>query len=337
VKKLILGIVIGLVLGGAAVWLNHRGEGHGPAGEKPTGEAPAEDEPEAPRVTHDAEGRVVVHIDDEAQGNMGLLVAVPEAAQVSPELRGYGRVLDAAPLAALMNELASAQTAATASSNELARLKTLVEQGNASTRALQTADAAAQRDQLAVQSARDRLALSWGQALARRNDLPSIVQSLASLNSLLVRVDLPAAEALPSPPVSARLATLSGLLIEAQFLGPASNVDPQTQSRGFILLIKSGASGFFPGEAVTGYLKLAGQPLAGVIIPRGAVIRTEGAAWIYVLDDSGEAYTRTEIALDHPTDAGWFITKGVTATDHVVVTGAQQLLSVELKGKGGEE
>src|ERR1051325_5041874 len=317
--------------------MHHRGDVRGPAGEKPAGEAPAEDEPQPPRITHDAEGRVVVHIDDETQGNMGLLVAVPEAAQVSPELKGYGRVLDAAPLAALMIELASAQAASAASSNELARVKTLMDQGNASTRAWQTAEAAARRDQLAVQSAWDRLALSWGKAVADRKDLPAFVQSLASLNSILVRIDLPAGETLASPPVGARVATLSGLLADAQFLGPASNVDPLTQGRGFILLIKSDAARLFPGEAMTGYLKISGQPVAGVVIPRGAVIRTEGAGWIYVLDDSGEAYTRTEIPLDHPTDAGWFVAKGVTAADHVVVIGAQQLLSVELKGKGGEE
>ena len=41
-------------------------------------------------------------------------------------------------------------------------------------------------------------------------------------------------------------------------------------------------------------------------------------------------------ALDQPTEAGWFITKGVTADDYVVVTAAQQLLSIELKGQGAE-
>src|SRR5881396_3297555 len=122
--------------------MKHRGDAAKPAGEKPAGGAAAEDEPEPPRVSHDAEGRVVIHIDDETQGNMGLLVTHPEAAQLSPELKGYGRVLDAAPLAALMTELASAQATGVASSNELARLKTLTDQGNASTRALQTAEAA---------------------------------------------------------------------------------------------------------------------------------------------------------------------------------------------------
>jgi hypothetical protein len=35
--------------------------------------------------------------------------------------------------------------------------------------------------------------------------------------------------------------------------------------------------------------------------------------------------------LDHPADGGWFVTKDVTTNDYVVVTGAQTLLSEELK------
>ncbi|PYI86743.1 MAG: hypothetical protein DME26_08450 [Verrucomicrobia bacterium] len=155
------------------------------------------------------------------------------------------------------------------------------------------------------------------------------------MNTLLVRIDLPAGEVLQSPPGGARIFTLSGNSAEAAFLGPATNVDPQTQSRGFLFLIKANSLRVLSGEAVTGYLKVPGEPLAGVIIPRAAVIRTEGASWVYLLNSSGEAYTRIEIALDHPTETGWFVTKNVTANDYVVVTGAQQLLSVETKKQGG--
>ena len=336
-KKIIAALLVGLVLGGGAVWMKHRGDGPKPSAEKASGEKPDDDEPEPPRISHDEEGHVVIQIDDETQGNMGLLVEQPEAARMSPEFKGYGRVLDAAPLALLLTELASTQATRAASSNEFARLKSLLDQGNASTRAWQAAEASALRDQLAVQSSRDRLALAWGRAVTDQHDLPAFVQSLASGMSLLVRIDLPAGEALPSPPVGARIAALSGVLADARFLGPAPTVDPLSQGRGFFFLITTNASRFFSGEAVTSHLRVAGEPIAGVIIPRGAVIRTEGAGWIYVMGASGEAYTRTEIALDHPTDAGWFVAAGVTAQDHVVVTGAQQLLSAELKGKAGAE
>jgi len=35
--------------------------------------------------------------------------------------------------------------------------------------------------------------------------------------------------------------------------------------------------------------------------------------------------------LDHPIEGGWFVSKGVTTEDYLVVTGAQILLSEELK------
>ena len=139
------------------------------------------------------------------------------------------------------------------------------------------------------------------------------------------------------PPTGARIANLSGAFAEAALLEKAPGVDPQMQGQGFLFLLKPNTLRLTSGEAVVGYLKIPGEPLAGVIIPREAVVRTEGAGWTYVLNAAGDAFTRIEVPLDHPTEAGWFMTKGVIASDHVVVTGAQQLLSLELRGAGGGE
>jgi len=300
--------------------------GAGPA--KPEEAKPAAEES---RVKHDENGRVLIKMDDETQGNMGLLVEKPVAAQLSPELKGYGRVIDPAPLAALVTELASAQAASTATSLEYERLKLLAADRNASLRALQAAEASALRDQLAVHSARERLAVSWGKSVADQGDLPAFVQSLTSQNSVLVRIDLPVGDPLPSPPGGARIVALSGISAEAEFLGAAPNVDPQTLGRGSIFLIKPNTLRLLPGEAVIGYLKVPGDPLMGVLIPGKAVVRTEGAGWVYTLDAGGDTFTRIGVALDHPLEAGWFVTKGVTTNQYIVVTGAQTLLSEELK------
>ena len=233
-----------------------------------------------------------------------------------------------------MTELASAQASYTASSNELARLQTLSTSGNASARVLQAAEAAALHDQLLMQSARDRLVLSWGKGVAEQPDLAAFIQSLTSADAVLIRVDLPAGEHLAAPPAAARVVTLSGAATDAQVLGAAMGVDPQTQGQGFILLIKTNATRLMPGEAVTGYLKVPGEALNGVMIPRDAVIRTEGKCWVYVA--AGEDhFTRKEIATDHPTDSGWFVTGGVTAGERIAVTGAASLLSEELKTSSG--
>ena len=296
---------------------------------------PAAAEEEAgPHVSRDTNGLVVIAINDEAQGQLGLVVKKPQPFQMSPEIKAYGRVLDPAPLAALLNELAAARAAYIASSNELARLKTLTGQGNASARALQAAEAAALRDQLAAQSASDRLALSWGKVVAAQTALPDFIQSLTSLETVLVRLDVPMGETLPAQPLGARLAGLDAVSLE--FLAEAPNMDPQMQGQGFIFLAKPNKPRLAPGQAVTAYLKLPGEPVNGLLIPRDAVVRTEGAGWVYELNAGGEGFTRLEIALDRPAEPGWFVTQGVSATNYVLVTGAQQLLSLENKGQIGE-
>ena len=144
-----------------------------------------------------------------------------------------------------------------------------------------------------------------------------------------MRIDLPVGDTLKAQPTGARIATLSGQSAEAEFLEPAPSVDPQMQGRGFIFLLKPNSLRLTAGESVVGYIKIPGEPLAGVIIPRDAVVRTEGAGWVYVLNSAGDAFTRVEVALDRPAEAGWFVTKGVAAGEYVVVVGAQQLLSLE--------
>ena len=198
-------------------------------------------------------------------------------------------------------------------------------------RALQAAEAAALHDQLTIQSVRDRLLLSWGNVVANHPDLPAFIHALTSLNTVLARIDLPAGEKLAQPPATARLASLAGNSIEADLLSLAPNVDPQTQGQGFIFLIKENTLRLLPGEALTGYLKVPGEPLSGVVIPRDAVVRTEGSTWVYLLNAGGESFTRIEIPLEHPTDNGWLVMKGIKPSDYVVINGAQTILSEELK------
>src|SRR5258708_7735488 len=164
-KRIVLCIVILAVIVGGVLWRRSH-----PGAAKPAEATPAADEAAGPKIERDAEGHIVIKITDEVQGSIGLKVEKLQAAQFSPELKGYGQVVDPAPLAALLTELGSARASYLASSNELARLKVLAGQGNTSARALRTAEAAALRDQLAVKSARDRLALTWGAAVADRDD-----------------------------------------------------------------------------------------------------------------------------------------------------------------------
>jgi len=215
-KALIWFILIAVLGGGGAYWLKHRG-----GGKTETTEAKPADADAAARVSHDEQGNAVIHMADDDQGDAGIVVANPLAGKWNQEVKAYGRVLDPAPLAALVNEMVTAQAALSATTQEWERQKTLSAQSNTSLRALQSAEAAARHDQLAMQSVRDRLLQAWGSTLAGRNDLADFARLLASREAALIRVDLPAGEMMAAPPSGARLVTLSDKTADAKYLSPA--------------------------------------------------------------------------------------------------------------------
>jgi hypothetical protein len=308
-------------------------------GKEPAAAAPSEKKAEAEsRVKHGANGEVIITLDAETQKVMGLQTAPLATRQLEPEVKGYGRVLDPAPLSTLTAEVASARTTALASQKELERLKVLAGQNNASARALETAEAAAQRDTALAESAWQRLLAAWGKGVVDRADLPAFVQSLAAGETALVQINLPPGDALQSPPATARLVTLAenGAPIAAQLVGPAPAVDPQMQGQGFLFLVKPAQPRFAPGAAVTALLPLPGDAQSGVSVPRDAVLRFNGATWVY-LQTGEDKFQKVEVALERPMESGWFVHEGLKAGDKVVTVGAQQLLSEELKGQGGGE
>jgi len=289
------------------------------------------DEPEVKRGPN---GEIVVTLDTKTQEVMGLRMAALAPAQLNPEVKGYGRVLDASPLASLVAELTSARAASEASQAELLRLKTLAAQSNASERALQAAEAAATRDRAQVEAIRVRLVANWGTAIAAREDLSAFAQSLGSLESALVQIALPAGDGVKNMPTSARLITMTpeSQPLLAKVLSPAPMVDPQAQGQGFLLLVSPNPAQLAPGAAVTGLLGLPGEPQSGVAVPREAIIRYNGNAWVY-LQTAPDFFTRVEVTLDRPLENGWFVREGLKPNDKVVIVGAQQLLSEELKGE----
>ncbi len=310
-------------------------------GEKPEAkdESSGEKKSEPPsRVKHETNGTVVVTVDQATQKLMGLQTTELRAAQLSPELKAYGRVLDVTPLVSLVADLTTARTAAEASHGVVYRLMTLAAANNASERALQAAQAAAAHDQAQTESIRLRLLAGWGPVIAARNDLAGFVQSLASLHSVLVELELPAGQAAAGEP-SGALILVAGQetnAVEARFVSTAPVVDPQMQGRGFLFFVDPNAAGLTPNGAVSGFIRLPGAPKSGVGIPPTAVVRYNGADWIY-LQTGDEAFQRTLVALEHPLPEGWFASAGLKPGDKVVTTGAQQLLSEELKTQGGEE
>src|SRR5205823_9779423 len=106
----------------------------------------------------------------------------------------------------------------------------------------------------------------------------------------------------------AQLVTLAenAVPLQAQLLWPAPMVDAQAQGQGFLLLVKPNPARLAPGAALTGFLSLPGEAQSGVVAPRNAVIRYNGATWVY-LQTGDEIFQRIEVALDRPLEEGWFV------------------------------
>jgi hypothetical protein len=271
-----------------------------------------------------------VTIDAETQARIGLKTESPAATQWQPEVKGYGMVIDPATLTAAVADLESARAAAEASGREWERQKTLAAQDNASARVLETAMATATHDRLAFEAALAKFKQDWGGTLAESGGRERVLSEVAKGNTGLVRIDLPAGQMLAATPTAARIVSLMDETksVDGEFYSLTEGVNPQTQSQSFFFLIKGHALPL--GAAVTGYLKTSGAAVSGVIIPAGAVLRHEGRAWIYV-QTGADVFTRQEISTDRAAAGGFFAT-GLSATNHIVLTGAQTVLSAEMSG-----
>jgi hypothetical protein len=81
---------------------------------------------------------------------------------------------------------------------------------------------------------------------------------------------------------------------------------------------------------VAGQLKLGAKAREGVIVPASAVVWHGGKAWAYVKEDA-DRFVRKPVSTSQEMGNGWFTAEGLEADDKVVVSGAQLLLSEELK------
>ncbi|HTY87282.1 MAG TPA: hypothetical protein VMB80_07445 [Candidatus Acidoferrum sp.] len=324
--KILLTALAAFAAGGALVFYFIKAE------PKSGAEAGAEGAAAGPvQLKRAANGETVVVLDAPTQQRLSLKSETLAALQWQPEVKGYGAVIDAATLAAAVADLESARTAAEASSREYERQKTLAAQGNASARALEAARATATHDQLAFESARAKFALDWGKSLADQTNPAGLVQQLSAGETTLVRVDLPAGQVLSAPPASARIVALTdeSKSVDGELFSATAGVNPTTQNQSFFYLIRGRP--LPSGAAVTGFLKVPGESVSGVVVPADAVLRYEGKGWAYLQTGTND-FTRTEIPLDRPVANGWFVSGGLTPSNRIVISGAQTVLSAELSG-----
>ncbi len=316
-KKIIPGLLIGLLLGSAATWFGLTRSGP---------EAPAAPKPDnSPKIEAGS-----------AAAGLPITVAHPAFATLTNELKGYGRVLDPALLVAAAEEIKAARAVADGSKKEFDRTKSLYDGGeNATLQAVETAEAAALRDAALLSAARAKLVTAWGRALVERPDFAALVRSLTLGEAALVRVDLLPGDLPEKAPATVKVGTLTSdaATHDAEVLGLAPSADAQAQGAGYLALWRDAP--LAPGTALRATIAGGGEPQKVFVVPQGAVVRHEGGVFVYVKTAEG-GYERRLVEVVRNVPEGVALAGGVVdENDKVVVTGAQQLLATEVLGALG--
>lgn len=289
------------------------------------------------RVTKTKDGNVLLSFTPEERKRLGLVVAILEEKLIPLEVVSYGRVQVVTSLLSLIADRSQAEAALAASRAEYERTKILFqENGNASRKAVDQAQAQFLADQLKIRSADRQLSAEWGDLVSAlsRDQQEILVDRLSKRKTALVRVSLLPGEVLKVPPKAARVQVAGNdeTFVRTSQVFDAPQLDPKGQGQGFALRMDDAGSLFGPGAAVTAYLQIDGESKRGVELPRSAIVRTSGKNWVYVQVDESHL-ARSEVSLDRPTRDGWISTSGLVPKSAVIVEGPQTLLSEELKGE----
>lgn len=297
------------------------------------------------RVTTE-EGESVITLDKATQKKSGIAADLLKAVTHQDELRAYGTVMDLQPLVDLRNSFATAKAqvekaraSLEASRKEYERVKALQDNRNISVKVFQVAEASWRSDEASMRAAETALEViegtvrqRWGAVLARwLFDGSKEFERLMQRQDVLLQITLPPASGLSSALRNARVQTAQGKLTSASFVSPSPTTDPRIQGMSFFYLAQAQSTDLLPGMNVLAYVPNGGRS-EGVIVPAAAVVWWQGKAWVYVQKDS-DRFVRHEISTETPVPEGWFIRKGLSPSDRVVVSGAQLLLSEELRSQ----
>ncbi len=298
---------------------------------------PAAKKVEAPKHEAKLEG---LTLDAAAQARIGLEVRKLLPARIPAVAVAHGNVLDPSPLALLDAELDGAAAALVIARGQEKRERELFERDQIVARpALEAAQLQVQIAETRHETALRRLATEWGDgfvgpAPAERR---SLVTRLLRREVILLRMELPAGEALSGPPSDAVVTSLASERGRpAKWFCDAPTVDARTQGRGFLFQAPGPDPDLRPGTAVTARIPQDGPSKPVLLVPTTAVMRHLGLAWIYLAEAEGR-FRRQAVTLDRLTADGWVTATALPETPSVVTRGAQLLLSEELKARPAAE
>jgi hypothetical protein len=292
-------------------------------------------------------GSAAVRLAKDSQAASGIVVQPVGKVRAEATAEVYGVIVNVQPLIDLrarydasVSDARSLRAAASSSAADYERLKTLFEDDrNISERVVQAAEARWKVDQAklaaaeqAVASVRDSIRAGWGEVLAGWATAPEspAFQALAQQREVLSQITFPYDLHAQAGKVSLSLAPVSvpAGARPARFISAAPQTDAMLPGVTYFYVV--GAQGLRVGMRVAGQLKLGSKARDGVIVPSSAVVWHGGKAWAYVKEED-DLFVRKEVSTVQELADGWFDASHFEPGDEIVVSGAQLLLSEELK------
>lgn len=337
-------IVLAILLMGVAaiaVWLFVSGKLT--TGSKDNASAPTAATPSVAVVN----GVTVVILDTATQTQSGIRTEPLSSANYRAETAAYGTVLDLQPLIDLRTRYASAladagaaRAMAAAARQEYERSRLLYQDNqNLALKTYQAARAAYQSDQAKADAA--ALNIQNIQAAARQQfgatlthwafdaHSPELAR-LLNRQEVLLRVSLPLDDAMAAP-AQIQISANNDRRLPAYLVSPSPQSDPAVQGSAFIY---RAAAPLAAGTNIAAYLPTSKQSTHGTLIPARAIVWYGGQPWAYRQIDATH-FGRYPVAQQSPMQGGFFVTQGFKTGERVVVSGAQLLLSEELRPQPG--
>lgn len=343
--KITLLTVAALLLAGAG-WVGYRTMSAAP--NAPVAVAPTPRSQGLQRVQV-VNGETVVMVGVDAQRESHIVVQAVAAAADQPEITAYATVVDLQPLFDLRNRYAAARAdresaLAHADASRLQYERTSIlfqDDRNASQKSLEDAKVMMQADEAKLQVAQAMLGglevtlrQQYGNALAAVAVAPRSVLSnrLLSGHAAIVRVTLPVGHPTTAPD-QITMDRNDGQPSVAHKLSPSPLVDPAVQGDPYLYVVESAIP---VGTHTLAHVplqekKIMGTP--GVRIPETAIVWYGGQTWIYVKTGVYH-FTRRYIPMESAMQRGLVVTNGIHVGDNIVISGAQLLLSEELRPQG---
>ncbi|HPX87883.1 MAG TPA: hypothetical protein PL133_01315 [Methylophilaceae bacterium] len=183
---------------------------------------------------------------------------------------------------------------------------------------------------------RDNMRQFWGATLANwatQHTPNSAFEGLLQHRDVLIKVTLPF-EVVPDKNTILSITPMGAVSqnVQAKFISEAALTDNTIQGKTYYYHAPAG--NFRTNMRVSARLDTQGKVSTGVIVPHQAVVWYANQAWVYQKVGPEKFVRRlinTDVEIESEAISGWYNTVDIAENDEVVVSGAQLLLSEELK------